>query len=109
MPKSGSPARVPDSHPRESKTQEIDAYVAEGKIPVDVDLSQHPEKSVESRGCMLFVISSGSGRRIHSTDRAHGESCRINKRCQDRSGDVSRLTFHHCCRFKPERIVWMNS
>ena len=36
---------------RESKTQEADVYMAEGKIPIEVDLSQHPEKSIESRAC----------------------------------------------------------
>lgn len=44
-----------NSHHRENRTQEVDAYLAEGKIPVDVDLSQHPEKSVEARGCMSLM------------------------------------------------------
>jgi len=80
--------------------QEINAYVAEGKIPFDVDLSQHPEKSIEARPCMFLILFRGLGRRVHSTDRAYGEGCRVHKRCQDRSGDVSRLTSHRCCQFK---------
>lgn len=44
-----------NSHHRENRTQEADAYLAEGKIPVDVDLSQNPGKSVEARGCMSLI------------------------------------------------------
>ena len=47
---------VPNFHHRENKTQEIDAYLAEGKIPVEVDLSQNPEKIVEARGCMFLML-----------------------------------------------------
>jgi len=54
--KSNPPIRVPDPHHREKKTREIDAYVAEGKIPVEVDLSQHPERSVEARGCTFPIL-----------------------------------------------------
>ena len=107
--KFGSLTHVPESHRRENKTQEIDAYIAEGKIPVDVDLSQHPEKSVDARRCAFLISGTAMGRRIHSTHRAYGKGCRIHQRRQDRSGDVSRLISHHRCRFKPEETVWMNS
>ena len=83
---------VPDTHYRESRTRELEAYAAEGKIPVDVDLSQHPEKSVEARGCALLMLFIAVGRGIDSTCRAHGEGCRIHQRYQDRPGNVSRLT-----------------
>ena len=46
---------------RESRTQEIDAYTAGGKIPVEEDLSRHPEKSIEARGCMSITLL-GAGR-----------------------------------------------
>ena len=47
---------APNSHHRENRTQEIDAYLAEGKIPVVVDVSQNPEKSVEARGCTFLML-----------------------------------------------------
>ena len=74
---------------RESKPQEIDAYVAEGKVPVDVDLSQHPEKSIEARGCMFLMLFTATSLKIHVVRRAHGKGCCVNQRYQDRSRDVS--------------------
>jgi len=41
----------------ENRAQEIDAYIAEGKIPIDVDLSQHPEKSVEARAWLMGRVA----------------------------------------------------
>lgn len=52
---------VSESLHRENRTHDIDAHIAEGKIPVDVDLSQHPEKSVESRACMSPMLLSAQG------------------------------------------------
>ncbi|KAF9793033.1 2-nitropropane dioxygenase [Thelephora terrestris] len=49
--------RTPYVRGWENRTQEIDAYIAEGKIPADVDLSQHPEKSVEARGWLMGRVA----------------------------------------------------
>jgi len=49
--------RTPYVREWENKTQEVDAYLAEGKIPVDVDLSQHPEKSIEARGWLMGRVA----------------------------------------------------
>lgn len=61
---------------RESRTQEIDNYIAEGKIPVHVDLSQHPEKSVEARACMFLMLPKVSFCKIHFSGRVNGKGCR---------------------------------
>ena len=92
--KSNLSARASDLHDREKKPQEISAYIAEGKIPAEVDLTQHPEKSIEARGCTFLMLSTTVDRRVHFVCRAYGEGCRINQRCQDRSGDVSRVISH---------------
>lgn len=52
------PARGYNSRFRENRAQEIDDYIAEGKIPIEVDLSQHPEKSIEARACVSFTLPS---------------------------------------------------
>ena len=109
MLKCDTPVRVSDPHYRESRVQDVDAYVAKGKIPVDVDLSQHPEKSIEARRCTFPMSFTAPDCRIHFTCRAYGKGCRIHKRCKDRSGDVSRLVSHHCGRLKLGNAVWMNS
>ena len=101
--------RVPDSHYRENRPQEVDAYISEGKIPVDVDLSQHPEKSAEAHGCMLLILFTAPARRVHFVHRADGKGCRVHKRCQDRSGDVSLFIFHCCRRFESGITEWKNS
>jgi hypothetical protein len=67
--------RVFNSHHRESRSQEIDAWIAEGKVPIEVDLSEHPEKSIKSRACMFLELYSVSFYEVHSFDRAHGEGC----------------------------------
>jgi len=54
---SSPPVRVSDPHERENKMQEIGAYIAEGKIPIEADVSQHPEKSIEARACMFWMLS----------------------------------------------------
>ena len=89
--KSAPPVHVSDSHLRENKAQEVDAYIAEGKVPVEVDLSQHPEKSVEARGCVFLILFTAMSHIIDFTFRANGKGCRVHQRCQDRSGDVSCL------------------
>ena len=78
---------------RESRTQEIDALVAKGKIPIDVDLSEHPENSVKARPCMFLMLYSVQCCKAHSSDRAHGEGCRNHQRYQDCSRNVSRIVF----------------
>ena len=70
--KSSPPVRVPDPHYRENKTQEVDAYIARGKIPVEVDVSQHPEKSIEARACAFLISFTVVGCRIYSACRAYG-------------------------------------
>ena len=79
---------------RENKVQEVDAYIAEGKIPVEADVSQHPEKSIEARVCTFLMLSTAVGHIIHSTCRAYGEGRRIHQRCQDRPGNVSSIISH---------------
>jgi len=95
MSNSGQPFACLTPRSRENRTQEIDTYLAEGKIPVDVDLSQHPERSVEARGCVFLIPFGGPGYRTHFADRADGEGCRVHQRYQDCPRDVSRHTSHH--------------
>ncbi|KAF9652948.1 2-nitropropane dioxygenase [Thelephora ganbajun] len=49
--------RTPYVRGWEDKPQEVDAYLAEGKVPIDVDLSQHPEKSVEARAWLMGRVA----------------------------------------------------
>ena len=84
-----------DPHFRENKTQEVDAYIAKGKIPVEADVSQHPEKSIEARACMFSVLFTVVGRRTHSACRAYGEGRCIHQRYQDRPGNVSWIISNH--------------
>jgi len=93
--KSSPLVRVSDPHYRENKTQEVDAYIAKGKIPVEADVSQHPEKSIEARACMSLTLFTAVGHIIHFACRAYGEGRRIHQRCQDRPGNVSRIISHH--------------
>ena len=37
---------------RDSRQQEINQLTAEGKVPHEVELEKHPEKSMEGRMCM---------------------------------------------------------
>lgn len=49
--------RTPYVRGWENRRQEIDAYTAEGKIPVEMDLSRHPEKSIEARGWLMGRVA----------------------------------------------------
>jgi len=49
--------RTPYVRGWESRAQEIDAYLSEGKIPIDVDLSQHPEKSAGARPWLMGKVA----------------------------------------------------
>jgi len=109
LPSTRVSVSVSDSHYRENRPQEIDAYISEGKIPVDVDLSQHPEKGAEARGCRFLMLFTAPTHGVHFVHRAYGKGCRVHKRCQDRSGDVSLFIFHHCRRFESGITVWKNS
>ena len=79
---------------RENRTQEIDSYINKGRIPFDVDSSQHPEKSVEARACIIFPRLSSALAGLRFSNRAHGKGCRDHQRYQDCSGDVSQIRSH---------------
>ncbi len=41
--------------PRDGREQEIAELTAQGKIPHEVELEKHPEKSMEGRMCRLLI------------------------------------------------------
>lgn len=51
--------RAPDAeHPlfRDPRRQEIEQLTSEGKIPHDVEVEKHPEKSMEGRACESLIL-----------------------------------------------------
>ncbi len=46
---------------RDGREQEVATLTSQGKIPHQVDLEDHPEKSMESRMCMSFPSFGGVG------------------------------------------------
>lgn len=74
----------------DNRQQEIRELTSQGKVPHEVELDKHPEKSLEGRMCKLSFFSLRQMRRIYrGYCRVDGESGWCGQRYQTCEGDVS--------------------
>ena len=91
----------------DKRQQEIRELTSQGKIPNEVELEKHPEKSIESRMCTLPELYVPANLSLFPR-RAHGQGCWFYQRYQAIKGNVRYFAYAEAICPDPCILVSMN-